>query len=87
MGRYYRAPELLMQSPLYTTAVDIWSAGCILGSLLLRAPLFLGLVSVFGTCNGNVKDNVQTLNSIFYFLGTPSKKDWPVGFEGRMDDV
>ena len=42
--RMYRAPEVLMGSDVYTTAVDIWSAGCIFGSLFLRAPLFLGEV-------------------------------------------
>lgn len=29
---WYRAPELLLNSPTHTTAIDIWAAGCILGS-------------------------------------------------------
>ena len=40
----YRAPEVLMKSTQYSTAIDMWSVGCILGELLLRAPLFLGEV-------------------------------------------
>lgn len=28
---WYRAPELLLNSPSHTTAIDIWAAGCILG--------------------------------------------------------
>lgn len=41
----YRAPEVLMGSTQYSTAIDIWSVGCILGELILRAPLFLGEVA------------------------------------------
>lgn len=50
--RWYRAPELILIQP-YTSAVDIWSIGCILGELLSmqeesvpsyqdRVPLFPG---------------------------------------------
>ena len=50
--RWYRAPELILIQP-YTSAVDIWSVGCILGELLSmqeesvpsyqdRVPLFPG---------------------------------------------
>lgn len=31
---WYRAPEILLQAPHQTTAVDIWAAGCITGELL-----------------------------------------------------
>ncbi|PAA60640.1 hypothetical protein BOX15_Mlig009620g1, partial [Macrostomum lignano] len=40
--RRYRAPELLLKAAQYTTAVDIWSAGCVLGELLIGRPLFPG---------------------------------------------
>ena len=40
--RWYRAPEILLLVSTYTTAVDLWSAGCILAELLLRRPLFRG---------------------------------------------
>ncbi|KAL9270336.1 Shaggy-related protein [Drosera capensis] len=33
--RYYRAPELIFGATEYTTAIDIWSAGCVLAELLL----------------------------------------------------
>ena len=29
-SRYYRAPELIFGATEYTTAIDIWSAGCVL---------------------------------------------------------
>uniref|UniRef100_A0A1I8I4W3 Protein kinase domain-containing protein n=1 Tax=Macrostomum lignano TaxID=282301 RepID=A0A1I8I4W3_9PLAT len=37
--RRYRAPELLLKAAQYTTAVDIWSAGCVLGELLIGRPV------------------------------------------------
>ncbi|KAI3386352.1 hypothetical protein SNEBB_005987 [Seison nebaliae] len=40
---WYRAPELLLQSrDYYSTAVDLWSVGCIFGELLTMKPLFPG---------------------------------------------
>uniref|UniRef100_A0A453MDA4 Protein kinase domain-containing protein n=1 Tax=Aegilops tauschii subsp. strangulata TaxID=200361 RepID=A0A453MDA4_AEGTS len=33
-SRYYRAPELIFGATEYTTAIDIWSAGCVLAELL-----------------------------------------------------
>jgi serine/threonine protein kinase len=37
-----RAPELLLDEPLYTPAVDVWSLGCIFAEFILREPLFRG---------------------------------------------
>ena len=41
-SRYYRAPELIFGSTDYTTAIDVWSSGCVAAELLLGAPLFPG---------------------------------------------
>ncbi|KAA3669945.1 uncharacterized protein DEA37_0011621, partial [Paragonimus westermani] len=38
--QFYRSPELLLGTAHYTTAVDQWSVGCILGELLTRRILF-----------------------------------------------
>ena len=85
--RWYRAPELILIQP-YTSAVDIWSLGCILAELLSmqegnvegyqdRKPLFPG-----GTCfplSGEGKltndDKLDQLSVIFAVIGTPSKED------------
>ena len=40
--RWYRAPELLLDSPRYSSAVDLWSLGCILAEMLGRRPYFPG---------------------------------------------
>ncbi|KAK6153072.1 hypothetical protein DH2020_012713 [Rehmannia glutinosa] len=41
-SRYYRAPELIFGATEYTSAIDIWSVGCVLAELLLGQPLFPG---------------------------------------------
>lgn len=40
--RWYRGPEILLGSTLYSKAVDVWAAGCIMAELLSGAPLFPG---------------------------------------------
>lgn len=40
--RWYRAPELLLNSSDYTAAIDVWSVGCIYMELMNRKPLFPG---------------------------------------------
>eukprot|EP00349_Pseudokeronopsis_sp_Brazil_P011497 CAMPEP_0202977938 /NCGR_PEP_ID=MMETSP1396-20130829/84541_1 /ASSEMBLY_ACC=CAM_ASM_000872 /TAXON_ID= /ORGANISM="Pseudokeronopsis sp., Strain Brazil" /LENGTH=87 /DNA_ID=CAMNT_0049716769 /DNA_START=508 /DNA_END=771 /DNA_ORIENTATION=+ len=44
--RHYRPPEVLFGSKYYGPAVDLWSAGCIFGELLLRLPLFPGTTDI-----------------------------------------
>lgn len=44
--RWYRAPELLLSWNQYTTAVDIWSVGCIFAEMLKRRPFFTGTESL-----------------------------------------
>ena len=38
----FRAPELLLGAKKYSTAVDMWSVGCIMAELLAKEPLFKG---------------------------------------------
>lgn len=40
--RWYRAPELLLNSSEYSAAIDVWSVGCIFMELMNRKPLFAG---------------------------------------------
>lgn len=40
--RWYRAPELLLNSSDYTSAIDVWSVGCIFMELMNKKPLFPG---------------------------------------------
>ncbi|XP_019367252.1 PREDICTED: cyclin-dependent kinase 11A isoform X3 [Crocodylus porosus] len=62
---WYRAPELLLGAKEYSTAIDMWSVGCIFGELLTQKPLFPG------------KSEIDQINKVFKELGTPSEKIWP----------
>ncbi|KAL0004506.1 hypothetical protein SO802_012067 [Lithocarpus litseifolius] len=62
---WYRAPELLLGAKLYSTAIDMWSLGCIMAELLSKEPLFNG------------KTEVDQLDKIFRILGTPNETIWP----------
>lgn len=57
--RWYRAPEIMLSFTNYTTAIDLWSVGCILAELLGGRPIFKG------------KDYVDQLNQILHYMGTP----------------
>eukprot|EP00186_Timspurckia_oligopyrenoides_P003342 CAMPEP_0182451342 /NCGR_PEP_ID=MMETSP1172-20130603/43670_1 /TAXON_ID=708627 /ORGANISM="Timspurckia oligopyrenoides, Strain CCMP3278" /LENGTH=789 /DNA_ID=CAMNT_0024649111 /DNA_START=102 /DNA_END=2471 /DNA_ORIENTATION=- len=41
-SRFYRAPEIILGIPNYTTQIDMWSLGCLLIELLAGAPIFPG---------------------------------------------
>lgn len=41
--RWYRAPELLCESDMYGTPVDVWACGCIFAEILGRKPVFKGV--------------------------------------------
>ncbi|GAB4830296.1 hypothetical protein Ancab_019934 [Ancistrocladus abbreviatus] len=40
--RWYRAPEVLLQSRSYTPAIDMWAVGAILAELFTLCPIFPG---------------------------------------------
>ncbi|KAI1340480.1 cmgc/cdk/pitslre protein kinase [Xylariaceae sp. FL0016] len=62
---WYRAPELLLGTKTYGSAVDMWSVGCIFGELLTREPLLQG------------KNEVDELTKIFELCGIPTEDNWP----------
>ncbi len=41
-SRFYRAPELIFGSTDYSTAIDVWSHGCVFAELLIGSPIFPG---------------------------------------------
>ncbi|KAJ4980366.1 hypothetical protein NE237_031203 [Protea cynaroides] len=61
--RWYRAPELLLNSAEYTAAIDVWSVGCIFMELMDRKPLFPG------------RDHVHQLRLLMELIGTPAESD------------
>ncbi|KAG2173857.1 hypothetical protein INT43_005277 [Umbelopsis isabellina] len=62
---WYRAPELLLGAKEYSTAVDMWSIGCIFAELVRKEPLLPG------------RSEIEQLDKIFKLLGMPNDKIWP----------
>ncbi|CAK6955727.1 cyclin-dependent kinase 2 [Scomber scombrus] len=62
---WYRAPEILLGCKYYSTAVDIWSLGCIFAEMITRRALFPG------------DSEIDQLFRIFRTLGTPDETVWP----------
>lgn len=62
---WYRAPEILLGAKQYSTAIDMWSVGCIMAEMLAKKPLFDG------------KTEIEQLDKIFRTLGTPNNTRWP----------
>jgi serine/threonine protein kinase len=56
---WYRPPEILLGHGKYTSAVDVWSAGCVFAEMLEGRPLFAGL------------SEIDQLFQIFSKLGSP----------------
>jgi serine/threonine protein kinase len=48
--RWYRAPEVILNASEYTSALDVWSLGCVFAELLGRAPLFPGKMMKLMKC-------------------------------------
>ncbi|VFQ70559.1 unnamed protein product [Cuscuta campestris] len=67
--RWYRAPEVLLQSPTYGSAVDMWAMGAIMAEMFTLRPLFPGL---------NEADEIQKICNV---MGTPTKTEWSDGLE------
>ncbi|KAK6467694.1 mitogen-activated protein kinase 1 [Huso huso] len=61
--RWYRAPEIMLNSKGYTKSIDIWSVGCILAEMLSNRPIFPG------------KHYLDQLNHILGILGSPTPDD------------
>lgn len=61
---WYRAPELLLGATRYSSAVDVWSVGCIFAEMATGIPLFPG------------KSDIDQLFKIFQRRGTPNEAIW-----------
>lgn len=66
--RWYRAPEVLLRSTMYSAPIDIWAVGCIMAELYTFRPLFPG------------NSEIDEIFKICSVLGTPDKRDWPESY-------
>jgi glycogen synthase kinase 3 beta len=74
--RFYRPPELLLDSDQYSCLVDVWSAGCCVGEMLKGEVLFPG------------RESKHQLKLIIQALGPPTENEIfsmkaPTRYEGE----
>ncbi|KAJ1496235.1 kinase-like domain-containing protein [Baffinella frigidus] len=62
---WYRAPELLLGAKTYSSAIDLWACGAIMGELLCHAPLLPG------------RNDTEQLKLTYDLLGAPNDAIWP----------
>jgi len=61
--RWYRAPELLFGSCMYSEGIDMWSMGCIFAEIILRRPYLDG------------ESDLDQLGKIFGARGVPNEDE------------
>jgi cyclin-dependent kinase len=62
---WYRAPEILLGSAMYSLGVDMWAVGCVFAEMATGQPLFAG------------DSEIDTIFKVFQKLGTPTETVWP----------
>ena len=62
---WYRPPELLFGETVYGPAVDMWSAGCILGEIITKEAIMQG------------QGELDQIDKIFKLVGAPNENNWP----------
>ncbi|EEF33649.1 cyclin-dependent kinase F-4 [Ricinus communis] len=67
--RWYRAPEVLLQSRMYSAKVDMWSLGVIMAELFSSTPLFPGT------------SEADQMFKICKVIGSPTKECWSDGLD------
>ena len=86
MTRWYRAPELLLSCTEYTSAIDVWSCGCIFAEARLTSFCLAAACALTPSCLYVTqllgrrpvfpgKDYVHQLSLITRVLGSPSEAD------------
>ncbi|WBW72977.1 P-TEFb-associated cyclin-dependent protein kinase Cdk9 [Schizosaccharomyces osmophilus] len=63
--RWYRSPELLLNERRYTTAIDMWSVGCIMAEMYRGKPIMQG------------SSDLDQLDRIFRLCGSPTQASMP----------
>jgi len=62
---WYRAPEVLFGSRVHTSAMDLWSGGCVLAELLGHQALF------------PARTEIELCDEIINAIGSPNENIWP----------
>ncbi|KAL8042594.1 hypothetical protein ABFX02_09G062800 [Erythranthe guttata] len=71
---WYKSPEILLGAKKYSSAVDMWSVGCIMAELFTGKALFRG------------ESELDQIKCVYRVLGTPNEDIWP-GFTSLPGSV
>ncbi|XP_069761673.1 cyclin-dependent kinase 2 isoform X2 [Narcine bancroftii] len=74
---WYRAPEILLGCKYYSTAVDIWSLGCIFAEMALHSSVNIIGTKITRRALFPGDSEIDQLFRIFRTLGTPDDSIWP----------
>merc|ERR1712157_724 len=81
--RWYRAPEVMLNSRSYSVSMDMWSVGCILAEMIQNRPLFPGrhyldqldlILAVIGTPNQEAVSWIGNERARAYIIGLPQQQ-------------
>ena len=62
---WYRSPEMLLGQKIYSSSVDDWSVGCVIGELIKGKPLLPG------------QGEYDQIDKTFKLIGAPNEVSWP----------
>lgn len=96
--RWYRAPEVILSWKRYSTAIDVWSVGCILAELITRKPLLPAsseeeqiqmITDLIGNPQEDVVEQITILKNKEFILNLPKRKpkDMNTIFKGANPDA
>ncbi|EYU23137.1 hypothetical protein MIMGU_mgv1a018194mg, partial [Erythranthe guttata] len=71
---WYKSPEILLGAKKYSSAVDMWSVGCIMAELFTGQAIFRG------------ESELDQIKCVYRVLGTPNEDIWP-GFTSLPGSV
>ncbi|KAI7750372.1 hypothetical protein M8C21_014698 [Ambrosia artemisiifolia] len=76
-SRYYRAPELIFGATEYTTAIDVWSVGCVLAELLLGQVLTHNNILLLIVLGTPTREEIKCMNPNYTEFKFPQIKAHP----------
>ena len=96
--RWYRAPEVILSWKKYTSAIDIWSVGCILAELITRKPLLPApseeeqiqmIIDLVGNPSEDVIKQIHIAKNKEFIESLPKSKgkDFATLFKGANPDA
>ena len=96
--RWYRAPEVILSWKRYSTAIDVWSVGCILAELITRKPLLPAnseeeqiqmITDLIGNPQEDLVEQISILKNKEFILSLPKRKpkDFATIFKGANPDA